>query len=314
MARRTSIHPLSFLRSIRRLAPAMVGVGVAVGLLISVGLSLINSGDSVEARALVAVQQSSFSLDELPDALRAVRETGVVEAQAAQDPDLGVSAASLSGTQSTIVVIRGTPLIQVAGVDADRDQAAAIANAVAASLTDVLNRSGALGVFELIEPATAERAQEAATLPLLPLAVFAGLTAAIATAFFAFVVTDPVYTIADLAASSEADIVEEVWLDPKPPIAGKVRSAALRLGEGHGRFRLIHAGWGDDMSEALEHLILKSAPDTQAQSSDEADQDDDQVRNIIVVMEGTPMRKVLAAEESLRTPADGVILVHPRLA
>lgn len=314
MARRTSIHPLSFLRSARRFAPVMILVGVAVGLLTSFGLSVLSSDDSVEARALVAVQESSFSLDELPDALQAVRETGVVEAQAAQDPDLGVSAATLSNTQSTIVVIRGTPLIQVTGIDPDGDRATAIANAVATSLTDVLNRSGALGVFEFIEPATADRAQEAASLPVLPLAVFAGLAAAIATAFVGFVVTDPVYTVADLAASSEADIIEEVWIDPEPPIGGKVRSAARRLGEGHGRFRLVHAGWGDDMTEPLEHLILKSAPETESVSPGEAFQDEARVRNIIVVMEGTPMRKVLAAEASLRTFPDGVILVHPRLA
>jgi len=287
----------------------MTLMGILAAIVTIALFSLFGPEESIEARALVAVQESSFSLDELPAALAAIQDAGVVEAQAVQQNDLGVTAETLA-SHSTIVVIKGTPIIQVTGIDASADNAARYSNSLAESLTEVLNRSRALGVFELIEPATAERSEPSPTLPVWPLAIFVGVLAGFVTLLAAFVLIDPIHTIGDLANVTEAEIIDEVWLDPHPPIAGKIRSAAARLHEREGSLRLIHAGWGEDMTDALDHLLAKFASSTDGGdlAAELATQ------NVVVVMEGTPMRKLLDLEASLRTFPDAVILVHPRLA
>ena len=309
MISRTAIRPLPLIRSAKRFVIPVVLIGIIGGLLALLLLSSVLPASSVEVRALVVVRESSFPLDEMPAALSAVTKSGIVEDQAADTYNFAISSSELA-SRSSIVVVRGTPIIQVAGSDASAANAVLYANAVAESLVQVLNRSGVIGTFEIIEPATLDRTEPSPRFPLWPPAVLIGLISAIAALLVAFVVTNPIHSLGDLAGATDAAIVEEVWLDPRPPIAGKVRSAAERLEELGGDYRLIHAGWGRDMTASLEHLLRKLAPAPSA----EAGRGDKTVRNVVVVMEGTPMRTVLDVHRTLPALPDALILVHPRLA
>lgn len=305
------------LRTIRRMAPVLILVGVLVALLTAFAVSRLNSDLDVESRALVLHQGAELSFDALPNSVELVWERGAIADRAVLDGGLDMEVNQLRGDRVDVIGVQGTPLVQVVARGSDQDETVDIANAVAQALVDTLNDSGGFGRLEIFEPATIDRTVEPSRLPTLPLAVFAGIVAAAAATLALLALRSPIHSRGDLALASDAENVEEVWIENGPPILGAARSLAERLDELGGEFRLLHSGRGDDMTVALATLVGRLNPRVRFTGFPHVDGDasaaSGEPRDVLLIAEGTPSREVAKAEATARRLI-ATVLVHQELA
>ena len=149
----------------------------------------------------------------------------------------------------------------------------------------------------------------------------AGAALAVA-ALLLFLVRQPVHHLADVAPTIDQELTDEVWVTTAPPIEGKVRSLALQLEHSHEKWRLVHCGYGPDMTEPLALLVSQHSPalDLLPRTNGAGERPTDASllptpawRTALIVNEGTPLRVMIDAQLAAGDNLGAVVLLHPRL-
>ena len=171
--------------------------------------------DRVTVRALVIARELVVTVDELDASVRPIFRFGGVAEDAIVEHGLDVQPRALKG-DLVDVVVGGTPVIQVVGRDQDPARAAELANAVARSLVAALNSADGIGTFAVVEEADPARADGPASLPVLFLAVAAGVISMLAFYWVLISSVRPIFTPEELAEVSTSPIVVTIGRSGSP--------------------------------------------------------------------------------------------------
>jgi capsular polysaccharide biosynthesis protein len=250
---RVRLRGRSVRRAVVRYSLIVLTGAVLVGVATAFALKA-REDDRVAVRALVIAQNLDVTVDELEASVRPIFRFGGVAEDAIVEHDLDVPPSALKG-DLVDVVVSGPPVLQVVGRDEDPTRAAELANAVAHSLVAALNSAGGIGTFAVVEEADPARADDPASVPVLFVAVVAGVISMLAFYWALISSVRPIFTSEELAEVSTSPSVVTIG----GPGSFTAQGLAEILARRHPSWLMV--GFDADHSDRLLAELREARPD-----------------------------------------------------